>query len=94
MTFSPIASPFGAPATALPVLNSVVPESDISEALMAALDALDREKMAFMAVSEDMLDVLRPEMERMATELVRKSLHQAWRIRSQAADRVLGADIS
>ncbi len=93
MTLSPGTFAFCPPDTALPVLNSVVPESDISEALRTALDVLDHEKIAFMALSGDMLDALRPEMERMATELVRNSLHQAWRIRSQVTDRVLGVDI-
>jgi hypothetical protein len=87
------ASASGVPDTALPVLTSVVPESDACEAMRAALDDLDQEKRAFMALSDAMLDALRPEMERMATDLVRNSLNQAWRMRSRSGDRVVGADI-
>lgn len=83
----------GVPATVLPVLSAVVPESEISEALRAALDALDQEKLTFMNLSGEMLDALRPEMERMACELVRNSLNQAWRLRHQTGHRVVGSDI-
>lgn len=83
----------GVPATVLPVLSAVVPESEISEALRAALDALDQEKLAFMNLSGEMLDALRPEMERMACDLVRNSLNQAWRLRHPTGHRVDGTDI-
>jgi hypothetical protein len=83
----------GVPATVLPVLSAVVPESEISEALRAALDALDQEKLTFMNLSGEMLDALRPEMERMACELVRNSLSQAWRLRHPTGHRVVGTDI-
>jgi hypothetical protein len=83
----------GVPATVLPVLSAGVPKSEISEALRAALDALDQEKLAFMNLSGEMLDALRPEMERMACDLVRNSLNQAWRLRHPTGHRVDGTDI-
>ena len=86
MSLSPSEPESGMPDSVMPVLSVVVPEAAISEALRAALDALDHEKSAFMALSDDMLDALRPEMERLATELVRKSLYQAWRVRSRIGD--------
>ena len=87
------ASASDVPDTVLPVLSAVVPESNISEALRAALDALDQEKWAFMNRSGEILDALRPEMERMASKLVRESLIQAWRHRHQTDNRVIGTDI-
>lgn len=85
MSLSHPASASGTPDTVMPVLSAVVPESDISDDLRAALDARDHEKAAFMALSQEMLLALRPEMERLAAELVRKSLHEAWRARSGIA---------
>lgn len=93
MSFSNSAYVSGAPDSVLPVLSAVLPESEISEALRAALDALDHEKLAFMNLSGEMLDVLRPEIERMACDLVRNSLNQAWRLRHQTGHRVLGTGI-
>ncbi len=80
------------PDTVMPVLSAVVPESDIPEALRAALDARDHEKEAFMALSDELLHALRPEMERFAAELVRRSLQEAWRMRSRSGDGVFGSD--
>jgi hypothetical protein len=93
MSFSNSAYVSGAPDSVLPVLSAVLPESEISQALRAALDALDQEKLAFMNLSGEMLDALRPEMERMACDLVRNSLNQAWRLRHPTGLRVVGTDI-
>ncbi|WP_090046301.1 hypothetical protein [Limnohabitans sp. 2KL-27] len=86
MSLPILAAASGMPDTALPVLTAVVPESDVCDAMRAALDGLDHDKRAFMAMSDAMLDALRPDIERMATELVRNSLHQAWRMRSRSGD--------
>lgn len=80
------------PNSVMPILSAVVPESDIPQALRSALDARAHEKAAFMALSDELLGVLRPELERLATELVRSSLHQAWRMRSRTDDGVSGLD--
>lgn len=74
------------PDAVIPVLTDLLPESELTDALRAALDARAHEKSVFMNLSVELLDVLRPEMERMVTELVHKSVDQAWRLRSRAGD--------
>ncbi len=82
MSFPRSGSTSGVPDTVLPVLSAAMPESDIPEALRAALDARAQEKAAFMALSDELLHALRPEMERLTTELVRTGLREVWRKRS------------
>jgi hypothetical protein len=65
----------------VPVLSTVVPDSQISESVSAALDARLLEKAEFMALTDNLVQQLRPELERMATELVHRSLSQAWAAR-------------
>ena len=65
----------------VPVLSTVVPESQISAWVSAALDARLLEKAEFMALTDNLVQQLRPELERMATELVHRSLSQAWAAR-------------
>lgn len=62
----------------VPVLSMVIPETQISPNLIAALDARESERASFMALTDDLVQALRPELERMTTELVRRSLRQAW----------------
>ena len=62
----------------VPVLSTVIPETQISPNLIAALDARELERASFMALADDLVQALRPELERMTTELVRRSLRQAW----------------
>ena len=62
----------------VPVLSTVIPETQISPNLIAALDARESERASFMALTDDLVQALRPELERMTTELVRRSLRQAW----------------
>jgi hypothetical protein len=68
----------------VPVLSTVVPESQIPPHLMDALDARELERASFMALADDLVQVLRPELERMTTELVQRSLRQAWANRFRA----------
>lgn len=65
----------------VPVLSTVVPDSQISDSVTAALDARLLEKAEFMALTDNLVQQLRPELERMATELVHRSLSQAWAAR-------------
>jgi len=65
----------------VPVLSTVVPDSQISASVSAALDARLLEKVKFMALTDNLVQQLRPEFERMATELVHRSLSQAWAAR-------------
>jgi hypothetical protein len=66
----------------IPVLSTVIPELQIPETLRVALDARQLEKEAFMALAEELVQELRPEMARlatnMATELVQSSIRQVW----------------
>lgn len=82
------------PDSVVPVLTAVVPESDITVALRAALDARAQEKAAFMSLSDELLHALRPEMERLMADLVRSSLQQTWRMRHRNGDGVFLTDIA
>ena len=68
----------------VPVLSTVIPPVQIPPHLMAALDARELERASFMALADDLVEGLRPELERMTTELVRRSLRQAWANRFRA----------
>ncbi|MFM7001809.1 MAG: hypothetical protein ACKOXU_12235 [Limnohabitans sp.] len=63
---------------AIPVLTHVVPASDIPAAVLAALDARQAEKASVMALSQELMQNLRPELDRMATELVQRSVEGMW----------------
>jgi hypothetical protein len=69
--------------TVIPVLSTVVPDSEIPAAVLAELDSKALEKAQFMALTEGLVQELRPELERLATELVRRSLGQVWTARSK-----------
>lgn len=66
------------PSGTIPVLSTVVPHSDIPQALKAALDARDRDKAALLAIEANLLQALRPEIERLSTTLVRNGVRQVW----------------
>jgi hypothetical protein len=62
----------------VPVLSTVIANSDIPAFVQAALEARALEKAAFLALADELMAALRPEMERLAAELLRKSIHQVW----------------
>jgi lambda repressor-like predicted transcriptional regulator len=62
----------------VPVLSTVIPDSQITDALRAALDARELEQITFMALGDELVQSLRPELERLIAELVHRSLRQAW----------------
>ena len=66
-----------------PVLSAVIADSDIPAVVQAALEARALEKAAFLALADELMAALRPEMERWATELLRSSIHQVWLNRSR-----------
>ncbi|WP_146183858.1 hypothetical protein [Limnohabitans sp. T6-20] len=68
----------------VPVLSTVIPPVQIPAHLIAALDARELERASFMGLADDLVESLRPELERMTTELVRRSLQQAWANRFRA----------
>ena len=68
----------------VPVLSTVIPADQIPLNLIAELDARELERASFMALADDLVEGLRPELERMTTELVRRGLRQAWANRFRA----------
>jgi hypothetical protein len=78
MTVSKVLLFSESPPSVIPVLSQRIPEDEISPGLMAALNARESERAAFMALSDDLVQALRPELERMTTELVQRSFQQAW----------------
>jgi hypothetical protein len=68
-------------STKIPVLSSVVPQEAVSQAMRAALDAREKDQFDWMSMESHLLQTLRPELERMSTELVRRGLREAWRRR-------------
>ena len=73
--------PFGV----IPVLIEVVPEGEVSQAMRDALDARAQDKLEWASLEAHLLETLRPEMERLTTELVRGCLREVWRQRSGIA---------
>jgi hypothetical protein len=63
----------------IPVLSTVIPVDRISQDLAAALQLREEEHAAFLAMADAVVQSLRPELERLTTELVQRSLQQAWR---------------
>lgn len=76
-------SPSGAASAAIPVLTHVVPTSDIPAAVLVALDARMAEKASVLALSAELMQNLRPELDRMASELVQRSVEGMWAKRAE-----------
>jgi hypothetical protein len=68
---------------AIPVLTSAVATSEIPAALLAALDARLAEKASVLALSQELMNNLRPELDRMAAELVQRSVQGMWDKRAE-----------
>lgn len=85
--FSPLslAGPFPSvmPVGAIPVLSTVLTDDVVSQALRDALDKLEQDKLDWTGLEGQILQTLRPEMERLTAELVRKTLREVWLNRSQ-----------
>ena len=60
----------------IPTLTQTVEQ--VPPAVEAALDARAAEKQAFMALSDELLQQLRPEFDRLAAGLVLRTLETAW----------------
>lgn len=72
------------PDGAIPVLTAAVATSDIPAALLAALDARLAEKASVLALSQELMKKnLRPELDRMAAELVQRSVQGMWEKRAE-----------
>lgn len=63
------------------------PIQDVPPALESALDARAAEKQAFMALSTELLQQLRPEFERLAAGLVLRTLETAWHHKVNTTDK-------
>jgi hypothetical protein len=71
------------PDDAIPVLTTAVATSDIPAAMLAALDARLAEKASVLALSQELMNNLRPELDRMAAELVQRSVQGMWEKRAE-----------
>jgi hypothetical protein len=80
------ACPPNMPSGSIPVLTTVLPELSVSQALRDALDSIAQKKADWMSLESHLLHALRPEMERLTTELVRAGLREAWRKHSNPMD--------
>ena len=70
----------------IPVLSTLIPVDHIAQDLAAALQRREQEHAAFMAMADAVAQSLRPELERLTSELVQRSFQQAWRSKFQNAD--------
>lgn len=70
--------PSGAAPSVIPVLSVVIPDAEIPQAVRAALDERELARAQFMTLADELIQELRPELERFATELVQRSLRRAW----------------
>ncbi len=56
---------------------------NVPQAVSLALDARAAEKAALMALSEELVQNLRPEIERMTSDMVQRTLQSEWAQRSR-----------
>lgn len=75
----------GAPSAppVVPVLSAAIPDAQIPLSVKAALDAKELERATFMALADELVQALRPELERLTTDLVQRALHRAWADRAK-----------
>jgi hypothetical protein len=71
------------PSGDIPVLTNAVPVAEIPPAVLVALDARLAEKASVMALSNELMQNLRPELDRMASELVQRSVRGMWAKRAE-----------
>lgn len=84
MTHSPLTHavpPF--PADVIPTLSPDMTLRHVPEAVSLALDVRTAEKQALMDLSGDLVQNLRPEIERLTTEMVQRTLQGVWDKRSR-----------
>lgn len=66
------------PLERVPVLTDLVPASDVPLALGVAWDARMAEKKALMDLSDELIQNLKPELDRLTSELVQRTLQGLW----------------
>lgn len=62
----------------MPTLTQDMALTQVPQAVLVALDARVAEKQALMALSSDLLENLRPEIERLTADLVHRTLQSVW----------------
>lgn len=67
----------------IPTLTQSMVLKDVPDAVRLALEARTSEKKALLALSDELVQNLRPEIERLTAELVRKSLEGVWENRAR-----------
>lgn len=67
----------------IPVLTEQMILSDVPEVMRVALDARAAEKKALLALSGELMQNLRPEIERLTAELVERTLQGVWEKRAR-----------
>ncbi len=66
----------------VPVLTHPIPEAEVPLALKLALDARMAEKQALLDLSDELVQKLKPELERLSAELVQRALEGLWQKRA------------
>ena len=62
----------------IPTLTGDMALGQVPQAVHVALDARVAEKQALMALSSELLENLRPEIERLTADLVHRTLQSVW----------------
>jgi hypothetical protein len=83
----PGAGQAGAPDQ-IPTLTQDMVLGQVPPSVNLALDARAAEKQALMAMSEELLQNMRPEIERLTADLVQRTLQSVWDKRSRIDDDV------
>jgi len=68
----------------IPVLTTRVPPADLAPGMLLAFDKLQTQKNNFFALADALRANLRPELERLAEDLVQRTLRDAWMQRVDA----------
>lgn len=85
MTPSPLNAPVQPTWTDhIPTLTRAMVLQDVPQAVSQALDARALEKRALMAMSDELVNHLRPEIERLTADLVQRALAGVWEKRSRS----------
>ena len=67
----------------IPTLTQDMSLNDVPKGVSLALDARAEEKRALMALSEELVQNLRPEIERLTSDLVQRTLQCVWEKRAK-----------
>lgn len=73
-------------ADPIPTLTTAMVLHKVPEAVRLALDARATEKRALLAMSDELVIKLRPEIERLTADLVQRALAGVWEKRARSQD--------